>query len=152
MKGHPTTFVGLFDTPEDGRQAITAIEIPIIQRDCAQGRPDDETTAIRERFLDAIVRAATTDAEMALDFVYGDVKNGVLLPLDGQPRLTTLFLPHWYVASLAGALDRDAPWLRFTYATRPTARDFCLTLAKHPYPGGPVSPSEWITDQPWYLY
>ncbi|CUR58016.1 conserved hypothetical protein [metagenome] len=152
MKGHQTTFVGLFDTPEDGRPAITAIEIPIIQRDFAQGRPDDEATAIRERFLDAIVRAATTDAEMALDFVYGDVKGGLLRPLDGQQRLTTLFLLHWYVASLAGALDPAAPWLRFTYATRPTARDFCLTIAAHPYPGGPVPPSEWIKDQPWYLY
>lgn len=152
MKGHQATFVGLFDAPEDGRPAITSIEIPIIQRDFAQGRPDDEATAIRERFLDAIVRAAATDAEMALDFVYGAVKGGVLRPLDGQQRLTTLFLLHWYVASLAGELDPAAPWLRFSYATRPTARDFCLTIAEHPYPGGSVPPSEWITDQQWYVY
>lgn len=152
MKGYKTTFMGLFDAPEDGRPAITSIEIPIIQRDFAQGRPDDEATAIRERFVDAIVHASTTDVEMALDFVYGDVKAGVLRPLDGQQRLTTLFLLHWYVASLVGALDPAAPWLRFSYATRPTARDFCLTIAEHPYPVGSVRPSEWITDQPWYLY
>ncbi|MGI8434793.1 MAG: DUF262 domain-containing protein, partial [Nocardioidaceae bacterium] len=152
MKGYKTTFMGLFDSPADGRPAITSIEIPIIQRDFAQGRPDDEATAIRERFLDAIVHASTTDVEMALDFVYGDVKAGVLLPLDGQQRLTTLFLLHWYVASLAEALDPAAPWLRFSYATRPTARDFCLIIAEHPYPVGSLRPSEWITDQPWYLY
>ena len=58
MKGYPTTFLGLFDQPDDGRPAINEIEIPIIQRDFAQGRPDDETTAIRDRFLDAIVRRA----------------------------------------------------------------------------------------------
>src|SRR5215213_6370332 len=123
MKGYPTTFLGLFDVPEDERPAITAIEIPIIQRDFAQGRLDDETTLIRERFLDAVVRAAGTDADMGLDFVYGEVQGGVLRPLDGQQRLTTLFLLHWYVASLAGTLDQAASWLRFSYATRPTARD-----------------------------
>jgi hypothetical protein len=152
MKGYQTTFVGLFDAPEDGQPAITSIEIPIIQRDFAQGRPDDEATVIRERFLDAIVRAATTDADLGLDFVYGDVKDGVLRPLDGQQRLTTLFLLHWYVASLAGELDLAAPWLRFSYATRSTARDFSLTIAEHSYPGGSARPSEWITDQPWYVY
>ena len=53
MKGYPTTFLGLFDPPHGERPAITEIEIPIIQRDFAQGRPDDDTSAIRERFLDA---------------------------------------------------------------------------------------------------
>ena len=134
------------------RPAITAIEIPIIQRDFAQGRPDDEASAIRERFLDAIVRAATTDAEMGLDFVYGDVKAGVLRPLDGQQRLTTLFLLHWYVASLRRRPRPAAPWLRFSYATRPTARDFCRTLAEHPYPADAATRPAWITDQPWYVY
>ena len=138
LKGYQSTFIELFDASGEGRPAITSIEIPIIQRDFAQGRPDDEASAIRERFLDAIVRACVTDAEMALDFVYGDVKAGVLRPLDGQQRLTTLFLLHWYVASRAGVLDPAAPWLRFSYATRPTARDFCESLAEHPYPGGPT--------------
>lgn len=152
MKGYQTTFVGLFDPSADGRPAITSIEIPIIQRDFAQGREDDEATPIRERFLDALVHAATTSQDMGLDFVYGDVKGGVLSPLDGQQRLTTLFLLHWYVASLSGTLDPSAPWLRFSYATRPTARDFCLTLAEHPFPGGGAHPAAWITDQPWYVY
>lgn len=152
LTGYPSTFIELFEPPGQGRPAITSIEIPIIQRDFAQGRPDDEASGIRERFLDAIVRACVTDAEMALDFVYGDVKAGVLRPLDGQQRLTTLFLLHWYVASRADALDPAAPWLRFSYATRPTARDFCESLAENPYPGEPTTPSAWITDQPWYVY
>ncbi len=152
LKGHPATFIELFDPPEQGRPAITSIEIPIIQRDFAQGRPDDEASGIRERFLDAMVRACVTDADVALDFVYGDVKAGVLRPLDGQQRLTTLFLLHWYVASRAEVLDSAARWLQFSYATRPTARDFCESLAEHPYPGGSTTPSAWITDQPWYVY
>ena len=134
------------------RPAITEIEIPIIQRDYAQGRVDDETTTLRDRFLDAIVDAVTTNQRMGLDFIWGDVRGGVLRPLDGQQRLTTLFLLHWYVASRTGALDSNAPWLRFSYSTRPTARDFTQALALNPYPGGSESPAEWITDQPWYVY
>ena len=56
LTGYPSTFIELFDPPADaGRPAITSIEIPIIQRDFAQGRPDDEVSGIRERFLDAMV-------------------------------------------------------------------------------------------------
>ncbi|XUP88632.1 hypothetical protein B6672_009185 [Campylobacter jejuni] len=33
---------------------------------------------------------------MCLDFIYGSVKNDVFLPLDGQQRLTTIFLLYWY--------------------------------------------------------
>lgn len=152
MKGYPTTFLGLFDAPTSGRPAIGRIEIPIIQRDFAQGRQDDETTIIRDRFLDALIRAVTFDESMGLDFIYGDVRSGVLRPLDGQQRLTTLFLLHWYVASLAGTIDPQASWLRFSYATRPTARSFSAALAVHPYPGGLQAPSTWITDQPWYVF
>lgn len=152
MKGYPTTFLGLFDAPEGDRPAITQIEIPIIQRDYAQGRQDDDTTLIRDRFLDALIAAATSEEDMGLDFIYGDVRSGVLRPLDGQQRLTTLFLLHWYVASRAQSLDAQSAWLRFSYATRPTARSFTAALATHPYPGGPETPSQWITDQPWYVY
>lgn len=150
MKGYKTTFVGLFATAASEHPEITAIEIPIIQRDFAQGREDDDTSGIRERFVGAIVDATTGDP-MGLDFVYGDIRDGVLRPLDGQQRLTTLFLLHWYVASLAGVLDATSPWLRFSYATRPSARDFCEILAENPFPGG-VTPKAWIEDQPWYLY
>lgn len=152
MKGYPTTFLGLFDPPVNDRPSIVQIEIPIIQRDFAQGRQDDETTVIRDRFLDALIAAATSDEDMGLDFIYGDVRSGVLRPLDGQQRLTTLFLLHWYVASRAQTLDPQAAWLRFSYATRSTARSFTAAIAKHPYPGGPPTPSAWITDQPWYVY
>ena len=152
MKGYPTTFLGLFDEPAGDRPPIREIEIPVIQRDFAQGRDDEETTTLRDRFLDKIVQAATTDSNLGLDFVYGDIQHGVLQPLDGQQRLTTLFLLHWYVASRAGTLDPAARWLCFSYATRPTARDFTRTLAENAYPGGPASPLEWITDQPWYVF
>lgn len=154
MKGFPTTFLGLFDPSAGERPTVREIEIPIIQRDFAQGRRDDEASAIRERFLDVLIYAATTGESMGLDFIYGDVTldSGLLQPLDGQQRLTTLFLLHWYVASRAGVLDSSAQWLQFSYATRPTARDFTVALGRHPFPGQDDDPSEWITDQPWFVY
>ncbi|MGY3317443.1 DUF262 domain-containing protein [Arthrobacter sp. TE12232] len=152
MKGYPVTFLGLFDEAVGDRPGVTEIEIPIIQRGFAQGRADEEVSALRDRFLDKVIEAVTTDRHMGLDFVYGDVQAGVLQPLDGQQRLTTLFLLHWYVASRADKPDPDAPWLRFSYSIRPTARDFTQTIANNAYPGGLASPSAWISDQPWYVY
>lgn len=165
MKGHQTTFLGLLDEPVGDRPVITGIEIPIIQRDYAQGRPDDETRAIRRRFARAVVEAAYGAPDLpagglGLDFVYGgvharkrdDEQHQMLEPLDGQQRLTTLYLLHWYVASRAGVLDRSATWLRFSYATRPSARYFAEALRLHHLPVDAGVPSAWITDQPWFLY
>ena len=83
---------------EDGMLTVNKISIPIIQRDYAQGRKTEEITRVRERFLDSLYEALK-DSPIILDFVYGDVnKDGVMIPLDGQQRLTTLFLLHWYAA------------------------------------------------------
>lgn len=151
MKGYESTFLGLFDQ-DDSHPAISNVEIPIIQRDFAQGRPDDNTTGIRDRFLDALILAVTAGRTQALDFIWGQVQgDGTLRPLDGQQRLTTLFLLHWYVASQAQNLDSESPWLKFSYATRPTARDFCAAIGAHPLPVD-SHPSTWITDQSWYVY
>ena len=80
------------------------VVIPIIQRDYAQGRIGKEH--VREKFLTQI-KAALEDPEKSgeLDFVYGTTKKDVFYPLDGQQRLTTLWLLHWFVASKAGKLD-----------------------------------------------
>ena len=71
------------------------VEIPIIQRDYAQGR--DGKADIRTNFLNALLEVIN-DKYLELDFIYGSVKNSVLQPLDGQQRLTTLFLMHWFIA------------------------------------------------------
>ena len=75
------------------------IEIPVFQRDYAQGRLDKAT--LRHDFLHQLVVALTGAEDTAgnLDFVYsfGD-ENKELKPLDGQQRLTTLWLLHWYLA------------------------------------------------------
>lgn len=87
--------------------------------------------------------AAVGGERAGLDFVYGEVADGTLRPLDGQQRLTTLFLLHWYVASRTGHLNAEDGWTNFTYATRPGARRFCERLVQHALPAA-IAPSVWI--------
>lgn len=103
------------------------VEIPIIQRDYAQGRKGKEE--LRRVFLTDIKNALDNNEEMKLDFVYGAEIGNKLSPLDGQQRLTTLWLFHWYVALRANRLDDACSVLRrFTYETRISSREFCEQL------------------------
>jgi hypothetical protein len=104
---------------------IREIEIPLIQRDYAQGRTSPSVRKIRELFLGAIYGALTGGSPLTLDFVYGEISEKRFYPLDGQQRLTTLFLLHWYIGTRANTLGEERPWKKFSYATRPSARRFC---------------------------
>lgn len=108
-----------------------SIEIPVIQRDYAQGR--DNAVDIRENFLESIKSALENDTDLDLNFVYGSVKNSLFIPIDGQQRLTTLFLLHVYVLLSLGKSMDSVPYNRiakFTYETRTTSRDFCKNLTR----------------------
>ncbi|MGZ4415404.1 MAG: DUF262 domain-containing protein, partial [Gaiellaceae bacterium] len=141
------------DQSDDGL-AVERIEIPLFQRDYAQGRDTDPVRRIRADFLDVLCSAVAGNesAPVGLDFVYGGVDEKTLRPLDGQQRLTTLFLLHWYVASRSNNLNEDHGWKRFSYATRQSARMFCESLVVHPLRDVDGTPSEWIKDQSWYLF
>lgn len=110
------------------------VEIPIIQRDYAQGREDDKTENVRNLFLVELTGAIKGEKKpIELDFVYGDLKkDGVFKPLGGQQRLTTLFLLHWYIAFSAGKLSEDVQkkLSKFSYETRASSREFCQALVK----------------------
>jgi hypothetical protein len=147
-----TSFVALFDHRAGDVPTVERIEIPLIQRDYAQGRELPPVTTIRDNFLDVLHSAVTGGEPVGLDFVYGEVTNGTLEPLDGQQRLTTLFLLHWYLSARTGRIGDAHRWARFSYATRPSARMFCARLVRCALPSGVAKPSTWITDQPWYLY
>ncbi|OAB32988.1 DUF262 domain-containing protein [Paenibacillus glacialis] len=107
-----------------------SIEIPIIQRDYAQGRENDKITEIRNGFLDNLYDALIQDKHLDLDFVYGNLQdNEVFIPLDGQQRLTTLFLLHWYLAVKEGKRQEASRFLiNFSYETRTSSREFCNAL------------------------
>jgi hypothetical protein len=152
MNSFVTTYNGLFGQHLLDMPAVERIEIPLIQRDYAQGRAGKAVARIRGDFLDVLRRAVTGGEPVSLDFVYGDVVEGTLRPLDGQQRLTTLFLLHWYLASRAGRLDEEQGWKRLTYATRASARLFCERLVCCQPPSELLDLSAWIEDQPWFLH
>lgn len=151
-----TSYSQLFERKIEG-QIIKQIEIPLIQRDYAQGRKTDSVNRIRVNFIDALCKALLPDTPaIDLDFVFGDVDSsagnnqGKFYPLDGQQRLTTLFLIHCYLAWRNNVRGQDQLWSKFTYATRPGARDFCNFLVQC-QPDFSAFPSEWIKDHANYL-
>lgn len=127
------------------------IEIPIIQRDYAQGREGKEH--LRKKFLSDLKVALDKGEELKLDFVYGSKENNKLNPLDGQQRLTTLWLLHWYIALRSGRLtDANTTLNKFTYETRISSREFCKELCKTDnfdnYCFGNIV--EYIKNQTWF--
>lgn len=152
MRSHVTSYNALFARRVADAPAVERIEIPLIQRDYAQGREGGVVERIRANFLDVLHGAVTRGDRVSLDFVYGDVENGTLRPLDGQQRLTTLFLLHWYLAFRADRLGQEQGWKNFTYATRASARLFCERLVGCQPPPELEELSTWIEDQPWYLH
>lgn len=106
------------------------INIPIIQRDYAQGREEEETK--RNRFLTSLHKhlVIPDTNNLDLDFIYGRVTDDIFYPIDGQQRLTTLFLLHWYIA----LKEDDVPFAdfiilkKFIYDTRISSREFCAAL------------------------
>ena len=82
------------------------VVVPIIQRDYAQGRSNDDVRQIREPFLKKLFEVLDSkEGKQELDFIYGSLERPKdisfknvnyenFVPLDGQQRLTTLFLLH----------------------------------------------------------
>lgn len=113
------------------------VEIPIIQRDYAQGRLGEEY--LRYNFLINLKQALddylpNEKKVLILDFVYGSQNkdNPKSYPLDGQQRLTTLWLFHWYIALKAGNLEKACDTLKkFSYETRISSREFCQELCNY---------------------
>lgn len=130
------------------------ITIPLIQRDYAQGRTDERTNDIRTVLLEHIQKALEGDRHVDFDFVYGSVENQTLTPLDGQQRLTTLFLLHWYFG-VKESVDIKKLLIRFSYETRISARDFCRALVENPPPFEMVkghSISNMLQEEKWFQH
>lgn len=148
------TFKTIFTpyTDESGKQVeIKRIEIPKIQRDFAYGRTDEKNSRKRENFLLSLLEAVNGNP-ITLDFVYGDVKNKTLTPLDGQQRLTTLFLLYWYASKKENIAENECGFLKnFSYETRPSARKFCesITTRNFVLESNKVL-SEQIKDKNWF--
>lgn len=119
------------------------IVIPVIQRDYAQGRTNDEhVIEVRKNFVRNLISYLrdVDDSSHDLDFIYGTVNETSkhdleFIPLDGQQRLTTLFLLHWYLAGRSGNFDYFVEKMKsktneykFAYKTRDSSKMFCERL------------------------
>ena len=143
------------------------VVIPMVQRDYAQGRTTDDVNRVRSRFLDAIKSYLTKSEDdnevMKMDFIYGEkeqvwstmiankLEKIIVTPLDGQQRLTTLYLLHWYAAKKDGIEEGHYKFLNnFTYDIRPSSRDFCAHLMQYT-PDWSLPLQEQLTDQNWFM-
>jgi len=142
---------------KDKEYAFDGIQIPMIQRDYAHGR--DGAREIRKRFLNSIFDALEKNNPLELDFIYGSIKQldskSYFIPLDGQQRLTTLFLFYWYIGNKELQVAEDKLELKnklinFTYATRATAREFCNKLCEIEISLN-VLPSKEIKNSSWFF-
>ena len=131
-----------------------SVVIPQLQRDYAQGRA--EAKELRVRFLSQILRVLREEERLNLDFVYGYDKalspnhHPIFYPLDGQQRLTTLWLLHWYLLPSESVAEEREWLLRFSYRTRSSSTRFCQLLVEHAVVDDSRLDVAAIKDQPWY--
>jgi hypothetical protein len=141
------------------------VEVPIIQRDYAQGRNNPKASSIRKKFVSDLLNTLSGSAQdghpLDLAFVYGYIHNGVFVPVDGQQRLTTLFLLHLYLVKRCMAMPQQEcgggkvaeTLTQFTYATRQSSREFCERISAG---NRQIVPSDndlkgFIREQAWFF-
>lgn len=125
----------------------TKIEIPHYQRDYVQGWTDTNTNKssdkyeenrikeIREGFVWKLFDVIKNEKLLSLNLVFGSANgsDNYFVPVDGQQRLTTLFLVHWYLALKAGELSQQkTKFSNFIYQTRKTSNEFFNLLIDLP--------------------
>lgn len=139
----------------------TAILIPQIQRDYIQYRSGKVKTNL-SRFVNNLISAiSTTNNPINLNFIYGNATkihdtNGpvdTFTPIDGQQRLTTLFLLHYYVFNEANTTLKNNLINCFYYKTRSTTQDFLDSLIEKnekKFYDNELLPSQIIKNTGWY--
>nr|WP_025829034.1 DUF262 domain-containing protein [Acetobacter persici] len=155
--GTTLTFMDLFARKD-------LVQIPVLQRDYAQGRETE--SSVRDEFLTSLRDSlCADDAEhpLDLDFIYGNTEetdSPVFSVLDGQQRLTTLFLLHWYLALREGKLESfrkiflENNKSKFTYKTRVSATEFFDALVREDailLPEAQEKLSESIKNRQWFF-
>lgn len=120
------------------------VVIPVIQRDYVQGA--DRNREKREEFLTVLLGALKSDrGSVNLDFIYGispdktsqpQSTSGEFLPVDGQQRLTTLYLLAWLLAQRGFEPEKRPELPRLDYRTSPATQQFVAELRKYGLPVG----------------
>jgi hypothetical protein len=131
------------------------ILIPMIQRDYAQGRTDKKATDVRSNLLTDIF----SDKNVHFDLVFGSKEKRIIdgkdkncfIPVDGQQRLTTLFLLYLY-GQKAGKTNTELDLSKFSYDTRRAASDFCKSITSEEWAvSNDKNVSDVIKDSSWFM-
>lgn len=93
--------------------------IPLLQRDYVQGGKE----SVISPFIDSLLDESSPSD---LNYIYGYTEHGSFIPVDGQQRLTTLWLLYLYVAAKAGMMSDFT--VNLTFLSREYAGDFCKRL------------------------
>lgn len=107
------------------------IKIPEIQRDYAQGRNDIAVKNIRDNFLDRLFQALINDEDsIKLDYIYGytDNQNDTFYLIDGQQRITTLWLLYIYIYCKKEIKEKKF-LSNFAYYTSENATEFTKQIS-----------------------
>ena len=121
------------------------IRIPKIQREYAQGREDN--AKIRKNFATALMNAVwgREARNLSLGYVFGYKDgNGVFYPLDGQQRLTTLFLLVWHCGT-------DMRGWKLDYEGRRNSQLFLKGLVEHPRNQKTLNSADEIRNSAWFF-
>lgn len=136
---------------------INTITIPIIQRAYTQGGREEDSKIEEKggKFLNRLLEALENKSKpILLDFIYGSKIKKQFFPLDGQQRLTTLFLLYWYIAQKENRLDNNviSTLKKFTYKTRQSSRYFCEHLCQYTVSSNRKEKlSDTIKNEKWYI-
>lgn len=135
---------------------IERIEIPIIQRDYAQGRKERNIRIKRDLFLDEIFSVIfdSGNKDLKLYYIYGKVDGTTFIPIDGQQRLTTLYLLAYYLSSRENCFKNFLNLPELTYRTRFSAKNFTAELRQNPLDytnDSAQKPSEKIKQSGWFF-
>lgn len=118
------------------------IVVPVIQRDYAQGRDTQFAKNVRECFVERLYEAVREENgnPLCMDFVYFEKDGDKLIPVDGQQRLTTLWLFHVYHLTKENKVENKENkeenkkitkrLEQFTYEVRQTSKAFCKQLVE----------------------
>ena len=144
------TFMGLLSRYDK-------ILVPMIQRDYAQGRVEKKAQEVRSTLLNDIFDSSKD--RIHFDLIFGSKETRIIdgqeatcfIPVDGQQRLTTLFLLYLYQQK-ACPMDAKLDLSKFSYDTRRAALDFCACIVKNKWETVPDKTiSSTIKDSIWFM-
>lgn len=106
--------------------------IPLIQREYVQGIKDKngKIKGTTNRLVDDIVESLRNSKKISLNIVYGFHEDNTFYPIDGQQRLTLMYLIHWYMAIRAETVDDVFNLKSFSYETRDSANEFFRYISR----------------------